>query len=95
MEQTSHVWCLRTSKNAKSAPRTAIFTALWPQRVTVLAMGCDAYGDAAMFGEGAVAKPPPEELEANDEVGKLRAYYSALKAGKTWDAPATVDFLND
>lgn len=59
---------------------TAIFTALWPQRVTVLAMGCDAYGDAAMFGEGAVAKPPPEELEANDEVGKLRAYYGALKA---------------
>ena len=56
---------------------------------------CDAYGDAAMFGEGAVAKPPPEELEANDEVGKLRAYYSARKAGKTWDAPATVDFLND
>jgi len=47
--------------------------------VTVLAMGCDAYGDAAMFGEGAVAKPPPEELEANDEVGKLRAYYGALK----------------
>lgn len=69
--------------NAKSAPRTAIFTGLWPQRVTVLAMGCDAYGDAAMFGEGAVAKPPPEELEANDEVGKLRAYYGALKVGKT------------
>jgi hypothetical protein len=34
-------------------------------------------------------------LEANDEVGKLRAYYGALKVWKTWDAPATVDFLND
>ena len=53
-------------------------------------MGCDAYGDAAMLGEGAGAKPPGEDLEANDEAGKLRAYYAALKAGTAEDSPRAV-----
>ena len=53
--------------------------------MTVLALGCDAYGDAAMLGEGRVAKPTEEELTAQDEAGKLRAYYAALKVGKSWD----------
>lgn len=32
--------------------RTAIFTALWPERLTVLGLGCGIYGEPAMLGEG-------------------------------------------
>ena len=40
------------SESAKWWLRTAIFTALWPERLTVLGLGCSIYGEPAMLGEG-------------------------------------------
>ncbi|CAK8990089.1 unnamed protein product [Durusdinium trenchii] len=63
---------------------TAIFSALWPERVVVLGLGCSIYGDAFVLGEGKLPALPQEEgtdgtEPAVDEVGNLRAYYAALK----------------
>lgn len=71
-----------TSKYLPSTEQTAtaIFTALWPERLTVLGLGCSIYGEPAMLGEGHVSKPEADPETPSEEVGNLQAYYASLKA---------------